>query len=59
LQSIEGVLRTQPGIYSVKVALLAERGVVEYDPTVWTEEKIINVTLAIIPFLSWLTVSLM
>ncbi|KAH0836710.1 hypothetical protein J3R83DRAFT_8439 [Lanmaoa asiatica] len=36
------VLRTQPGIYSVKVALLAERGVLEYDPTVWTTEKIIN-----------------
>ncbi|KAF8141548.1 copper P-type ATPase CtaA [Boletus edulis] len=40
--SIEGVLRTQPGIYSVKVALLAERGVIEYDPTSWTTDKIIN-----------------
>ncbi|KAG8220990.1 Apowln5-6 [Butyriboletus roseoflavus] len=40
--SIEGVLRTQPGIYSVKVALLAERGIVEYDPSAWTAEKIID-----------------
>ena len=47
-QSIEGMLRTQPGIHSVKVALLAERGVIEYDPTVWTADKIINVTLAIV-----------
>ncbi|KAI9456917.1 E1-E2 ATPase-domain-containing protein [Boletus coccyginus] len=42
VESIEGVLRTQPGIHSVKVALLAERGVVEYDPTIWTAEKIVN-----------------
>lgn len=57
-QSIEGVLRTQPGIYSVKVALLAERGVVEYDPTAWTEEKIINVGPHIMLLLYSLTVSL-
>lgn len=37
------MLRTQPGIHSVKVALLAERGVVEYDPSVWTVEKIVEV----------------
>lgn len=37
------MLRTQPGIHSVKVALLAERGVVEYDPDVWTPEKIVGV----------------
>lgn len=43
-QSIEGMLRTQPGIYSVKVALLAERGSVEYDPNVWDSDKIINVS---------------
>lgn len=43
-QSIEGVLRSQPGIYSVKVALLAERGAVEYDPSVWSTEKIISVS---------------
>ncbi|KAG9313039.1 E1-E2 ATPase-domain-containing protein [Chiua virens] len=42
VESIEGVLRTQPGIYSIKVALLAERGVVEYDPNVWTTQKIID-----------------
>ncbi|KIM66043.1 hypothetical protein SCLCIDRAFT_1211695 [Scleroderma citrinum Foug A] len=42
VESIEGMLRSQPGIYSVKVALLAERGVVEYDPSAWTPEKIIN-----------------
>lgn len=43
-QSIEGMLRTQPGIQSVKVALLAERGVVEYDPAVWDADKIIGVS---------------
>ncbi|KAF9240676.1 E1-E2 ATPase-domain-containing protein [Melanogaster broomeanus] len=42
VESIEGVLRSQSGIYSVKVALLAERGVVEYDPNLWTPEKIIT-----------------
>ncbi|KAI5999341.1 copper P-type ATPase CtaA [Pisolithus orientalis] len=42
VESIEGMLRSQPGIYSVKVALLAERGVVEYDPSVWTYEKVMN-----------------
>ncbi|KAI0709854.1 copper P-type ATPase CtaA [Earliella scabrosa] len=42
VESIEGMLRTQPGIHSVKVALLAERGVVEYDPDVWDADKIIN-----------------
>ena len=30
------------GIHSVRVALLAERGVIEYDPKVWGPEKIIN-----------------
>ncbi|KAI8985695.1 copper P-type ATPase CtaA [Trametes punicea] len=42
VESIEGMLRTQPGIHSVKVALLAERGVVEYDPAIWNPDKIIN-----------------
>ncbi|KAL7280550.1 hypothetical protein ACG7TL_005482 [Trametes sanguinea] len=42
VESIEGMLRTQPGIHSVKVALLAERGVVEYDPAMWTPDKIIS-----------------
>ena len=42
-QSIEGMLRSQPGIHSVKVALLAERGVVEFDPLQWDVVKIINV----------------
>ncbi|OBZ66709.1 Copper-transporting ATPase 2 [Grifola frondosa] len=42
VESIEGMLRTQLGIHSVKVALLAERGIVEYDPDVWTSDKIIN-----------------
>lgn len=32
------------GIHSVRVALLAERGVVEYNPEVWDPEKIINVS---------------
>ncbi|KAI0918008.1 hypothetical protein AcW1_006994 [Taiwanofungus camphoratus] len=42
VESIEGMLRSQPGIHSVKVALLAERGVVEYDPDVWNPDKIMN-----------------
>ncbi|EIN09605.1 copper P-type ATPase CtaA [Punctularia strigosozonata HHB-11173 SS5] len=42
VESIEGMLRNQPGIYSIKVALLAERGTVEYDPASWTPEKIIG-----------------
>lgn len=44
LQSIEGMFRDMPGIHSIRVALLAERGVVEYDPAVWHPEKIINVS---------------
>ncbi|KAJ7898444.1 Cu-transporting P-type ATPase [Mycena leptocephala] len=42
VEAIEGMLREQPGIQSVKVALLAERGVVEYDPNSWDPEKIIS-----------------
>ena len=42
-QSIEGMLRQQEGIVSIKVALLAERGVIEYDPAVWDIPKLINV----------------
>jgi Cu+-exporting ATPase len=42
-QAIEGMLRRQPGIHSIKVALLAERGVVEYDPSQWTVPKLIEV----------------
>ena len=43
-QSIEGMLRSQPGIHSIKVALLAERGVVDYDPKLWDADKIISVS---------------
>ncbi|KZP25579.1 copper P-type ATPase CtaA [Athelia psychrophila] len=42
VEAIEGMLRGQPGIHSVKVALLAERGVIEYDPTVWTDAKLVE-----------------
>lgn len=42
VEAIEGMLRDQEGIHSVKVALLAERGVIQYDPKVWTEDKLIN-----------------
>ncbi|KAI0716046.1 copper P-type ATPase CtaA [Cerioporus squamosus] len=42
VESIEGMLRSQPGIHSIKVALLAERGVVEYDPATWDPDKIIS-----------------
>ena len=44
LQSIEGMLRNQEGIHSIKVALLAERAVVEFDPVQWTVEKLIDVS---------------
>lgn len=44
MSSIEGLLKTQPGIVSVQISLLAERGIVEYDETIedpaWTPEKI-------------------
>ncbi|KAG8868706.1 hypothetical protein FRB97_002046 [Tulasnella sp. 331] len=40
VESIESMLRKQPGIQSVKVALLAERALVEYDPELWTPEKL-------------------
>lgn len=46
-QSIESMLRNQPGIHSVKVALLAERALVEYDPEKWTVEKIAEVRATI------------
>lgn len=42
VEAIEGMLRQQDGIHSVKVALLAERGTVEYDPQKWDSGKIIN-----------------
>jgi Cu+-exporting ATPase len=37
------MLREQSGIHSIKVALLAERGVIEYDPNVWDTDKLIEV----------------
>ena len=37
------MLHSQEGIHSVKVALLAERGVVEYDPEKWDSDKLISV----------------
>ncbi|KAG6845510.1 hypothetical protein H0H87_008407 [Tephrocybe sp. NHM501043] len=42
VEAIEGMLREQKGIHSVKVALLAERGVIEYDPAHWTVDKLVN-----------------
>ncbi|KAF9266965.1 heavy metal translocatin [Marasmius fiardii PR-910] len=42
VEAIEGMLRQQEGIHSVKVALLAERGTVEYDPQKWDSDKIVN-----------------
>ena len=38
------MLRNQAGIHSIKVALLAERGVVQYDPNVWDPDKIVSVS---------------
>ena len=43
------MLRNMAGIHSVRVALLAERGVVEYNPEVWGPEKIINVSAYLSP----------
>ncbi|EJD34611.1 heavy metal translocatin [Auricularia subglabra TFB-10046 SS5] len=42
VESIESMLRGQEGIHSIRVALLAERAVIEYDPEVWNNEKLIN-----------------
>jgi hypothetical protein len=42
-QAIEGGLRNQSGIHSIEVALMAERGVIEYDPALWTVDKLIGV----------------
>ncbi|KAG8898370.1 hypothetical protein FRB99_007489 [Tulasnella sp. 403] len=42
VEAIESSLRDQKGIYSIKVALLAERGTIEYDPDVWTTEKLVS-----------------
>lgn len=39
------MLKSQEGIHSVTVALLAERGVVHYDPYAWTADKIIGVSV--------------
>lgn len=39
-QTIERMLRQQEGVYSVSVALLAEKAVVEFDPARWTSEQI-------------------
>ncbi|KAM0747535.1 copper P-type ATPase CtaA [Meredithblackwellia eburnea MCA 4105] len=38
--SIEGGLKPQKGIWSIKVALLAERAVIEFDPSIWSPEKL-------------------
>ncbi|GAA5860546.1 hypothetical protein JCM3774_006203 [Rhodotorula dairenensis] len=40
VSSIENGLSSQDGIASVKVALLAEKAVIEYDPLAWTPEKL-------------------
>ncbi|KZT59423.1 copper P-type ATPase CtaA [Calocera cornea HHB12733] len=42
VESIESMLRNQDGIHSVKVALLAERAVVEYDMDKWDVDKLVN-----------------
>ncbi|KAI0287670.1 hypothetical protein BC826DRAFT_1108263 [Russula brevipes] len=44
VKSTEGMLRSQLGTHPVKVALLAERGVVDFDPQQWDAEKIIKVS---------------
>jgi len=41
------MLRNQKGIQLIKVALLAERAVVEFDPIHWTVPKLIDVCVII------------
>jgi Cu+-exporting ATPase len=36
------MLRDKPGIHSIKVALLAERAVILYDPSKWTIDALVN-----------------
>ena len=43
------MLRDQKGIHSIKVALLAERAIVEYDPALWTADKLVNVSKCLLP----------
>ncbi|PPQ68396.1 hypothetical protein CVT26_006068 [Gymnopilus dilepis] len=40
VEAIEGALRDQEGIHSIKVALLAERAAIEYDPSLWNVDKL-------------------
>ncbi|KAF8159433.1 Cu-transporting P-type ATPase [Crassisporium funariophilum] len=42
VEAIEGMLRDQKGIHSIKVALLAERAVIEFDPIHWNVPKLIS-----------------
>ena len=46
------MLRNMSGIHSIRVALLAERGLVEYDLQTWDPEKIINVSAYLGPLAS-------
>jgi hypothetical protein len=41
------MLQSQEGIHNITVALLAERGVVQYDPNSWTVDKIIGVRVIV------------
>ncbi|PWZ02800.1 heavy metal translocatin [Testicularia cyperi] len=40
VETIERMIRNQPGIHSISVALLAEKGTVVYDDSIWTPEKV-------------------
>ncbi|KAF9444175.1 copper P-type ATPase CtaA [Macrolepiota fuliginosa MF-IS2] len=42
VETIEAAFRHLPGIHSIKVALLAERGVFEYDSQQWSIPKLID-----------------
>jgi Cu+-exporting ATPase len=68
VSSIEGCLSKMPGIVSVKVALLAERGIIEYDPAFvgedgkcWDDARVLEVSFLrlvdsqIVLSLWWLT----
>jgi len=55
-KAIEGALRDQEGIHSIKVALLAERAAIEYDPSLWNVDKLVNVSASALPVCLILTI---
>ena len=42
VETIERMIRNQPGIQSISVALLSEKATVTYDESVWTPDKVVE-----------------